>query len=42
MRVLLLLTLLVLAFSNLVALETACHEQYVPDVNNICIRPNYI
>jgi len=40
--ILLILSLLVIIQSNLLSLGNNCQEQYVPDLNKICIRPNYI
>ena len=37
-----LLAIVTLANSNLVTFNSDCPEQYVSDVNHICIRPNYI
>lgn len=31
-----------LAVSNLVDLNTACPERSVPDINKVCISPDYI
>lgn len=40
--VLLTLCLSTLAFSGLVNLSANCPEQFVPNPDNICIRPSYI
>jgi hypothetical protein len=43
MKVIILCLLAVnLAFSTLIGLSNQCSEQYVPDLNNVCIRPTYI
>lgn len=39
---LLALSILVVANSSLMSLGDNCLEQYIPDLNKICIRPNYI
>lgn len=31
-----------LASNNLIQLNSDCPEQHVPDVNRICIRPDFI
>lgn len=36
------LLVLQLALGNLVGLNSQCPEQSVPDVNNVCITPEYI
>lgn len=31
-----------LAFSNLVGLKSQCLDKHVPDLNKVCIKPDYI
>ncbi len=43
MNPIILLTLLVtLCAGNLISLSTQCPEQSVPDLNKVCISPDYI